>query len=324
MKVLVIGGTGFLGRHTVHALLDAGHSVRVFSRRGWPVSDDRIDEVTGSILKDEDLKKAVEGMDAVMHLAGQVSRDPEDSGWLMRLHVEGTRKVMSTCKDAEISRIIYMSTSGTIGVSTDPEAIATEENIYPTDLVRTWPYYLSKIYAEEEALRWHRAEGLPIVILNPTLLLGPGDEDSSSTGDVERFLKGQLPVTARGGMSFVDVRDVALASVSALTRGEVGERYLLGGCNVPLNDFFKDLARMSGRPAPLFSAPDSVSKWGAGLLSRLENLGLKSLPVTRIDMEMARHGWYISSEKAQAALGFEPRDPAETLRDTIDDVEARI
>lgn len=324
MRVCVTGGTGFLGRHTVEALLEAGHEVRVFSRRGWPIMDDRIDEICGSVLDDDACNRAVEGCDAVIHLAGRVSRDPDDAGEMLRLHVDGTRRVMAAAKAAGVKRVVYMSTSGTIGVSDDPEFIADENNAYPVDLVSNWPYYLSKIYAEQEALRWHYNEGLPVIVLNPTLLLGPGDEDCSSTEDVERFLKGMIPFAAAGGMSFVDVRDVAEMAIAALEKGSAGERYLLGSRNTPLRAFFDDLARMAGRPAPIMTAPERVSKWGASLMGKLEGFGLKSLPITRIDMEMASHGWYINSAKAKRELGFDPRHPDQTLRETIDDVLDRI
>ena len=115
------------------------------------------------------------------------------------------------------------------------------------------------------------------------------------------------------------------AGVAALTEGKAGERYLLGSCNCTLREFFGDLARMSGRPAPLLTAPKGVTRFSTKLLERLHGFGLSdSLPVNHIDMEMAGHGWYIDSSKAKVALGFEPRDPAETLRDTIDDVEERL
>lgn len=324
MRVCVTGGTGFLGRHTVKVLREAGHEVRVFTRRGSRVDDKEIEEICGSILDADTCTRALAGCEGLIHLAGRVSRDPDDTGELMRLHVEGTRTLLTAAKGLGLQRIVYMSTSGTIGVSKELERVATEEDPYPLDLVRGWPYYLSKIYAEQEALRFYRQEQLPIIVLNPTLLLGPGDEECSSTGDVERFLKGLIPMIPKGGMSFVDVRDVAHATVNALTMGRVGERYLLGSANMTLKEFFGDVARMSGRPAPLFTAPERVTRFSSRLLARVESLGFKGLPLSSIDMEMAAHGWYINSDKAQNELMFSPRDPHDTLFDTIEDVEARI
>lgn len=324
MTICVTGGTGFLGRHLVRSLVAEGHTVRVMSRRGWGPAEAGIEEVVGSVLDAEINRKAVEGCEAVFHLAGKVSRDPDDAGELMRLHVEGTRSLFGACRDAGVSRVIYLSTSGTIGVSTEIDRMATEEDDYPIDLIRRWPYYLSKVYAEQEALRWFKESGLAVICLNPSLILGPGDDEGSSTGDVERFLKGLVPMVPRGGMSFVDVRDVADTCRAALSKGRPGQRYLLTGCNTPLRTFFLDVARMSGRPAPLFNAPDRLTKWTSSLLEKVGTFGNSWLPINHIDLEIATHGWYVSSDKARSELGFTPRDPNETLRDTIDDVNDRI
>ena len=324
MTICVTGGTGFLGRHLVRNLVAEGHTVRVLSRRGWGQTEAGIEDVIGSVLDAEACHRAVQGCEQVFHLAGKVSRDPDDAGELMRLHVEGTRTLFGCCKAAGVGRVIYLSTSGTIGVNTEIDRMATEEDDYPIDLVRRWPYYLSKVYAEQEALRWFKESDLPVICLNPSLILGPGDDEGSSTGDVERFLKGLVPMVPRGGMSFVDVRDVVDACKAAMTRGRPGQRYLLTGCNTPLRTFFLDVARMSGRPAPLFNAPDRLTRWTSSLLEKVGTFGSSWLPLNHIDLEIATHGWYVSSDKARAELGFAPRDPNETLRDTIDDVNDRI
>src|SRR5207248_6355716 len=129
-----------------------------------------------------------------------------------------------------------------------------------------WPYYLSKIYEEKIAIEMSQKRGLPIVILNPSLLLGPGDVRMSSTQDVFRFLNGRIPVMPRGGISFVDVRDAARAFVNALTRGNVGERHLLGAANWEFTEFFGRLSRLARTPPPPLRLPSPVKVAAAHLM----------------------------------------------------------
>jgi dihydroflavonol-4-reductase len=324
MRILVTGGSGFLGREVVKKLVEQGYEVRSLARRAaWRRDLPDVEPFAGSVLEPDSCREALEGCQALIHAAGRVSRDRKDASELMRLHVDGTRNVLTAARDAGVDRVVYLSTSGTIACSEDLTEVKNEAAPYPIELVRGWPYYLSKIYAEQEALRFFTQDQLPVICLNPTLLLGPGDTDGSSTGDVKRFLDGLLPAIPKGGMSFVDVRDVADTVVASLTRGRPGERYLLGAENITTEDFFKRLARMSGRPAPLVRLPDAVTRWGAKLLGRFEQVADITLAVNQIDLEMGRHGWFLDSKKAKLEIGFRPRDPEETLRDTIVDLRER-
>src|SRR5262249_29786032 len=141
---------------------------------------------------------------------------------MMRLHVEGTRRLLQAAERAGARRVLIASTSGTIALSRDPEPIPDESWPYPVDLCGGWPYYLSKIYQEKLALDLGPRLGLEIVCVNPTLLLGPGDRRGSSTEDIRKFLCGELPAIPSGGISFADVRDVAVACVAAMELGRPG------------------------------------------------------------------------------------------------------
>jgi dihydroflavonol-4-reductase len=143
---------------------------------------------------------------------------------------------------------------GTIAVSKEP-LLLDERAPYPTEIVSGWPSYLSKIYQEKLALDVAATLGLELMVVNPSLLLGPRDERNSSTGDVRRFLRREIPVVPEGGISFVDARDAATATVAALTRGRAGERYLLSGPNWTCADYFGRLERASKVRAP------SPSRW---------------------------------------------------------------
>jgi dihydroflavonol-4-reductase len=319
--VLVTGGTGFLGEHLVKRLVDAGgYSVRVMARSGSPVLDTLpIDMVRADLTADEDaeaVRAALRGCDGVFHLAGLVSRDADDGQLMMRLHVDGTRRLFAAAREAGVRRLVLASTSGTIAVARD-EAPRDESAPYATEVVSSWPYYLSKIYQEKIALELGRALGIEVIVVSPSLLLGPGDRRISSTGDVQRFLRRQIPVVPEGGINFVDVRDAAAATVAAFERGRPFERYLLGGPNWTFEEFFARLGRVARQAPPRLRMPAKLSRWGASAAEHLFRGIGREPPIDRQSVEMGEHYWYVDSTKAQRELGFAPREPAETLVDTV-------
>ena len=316
-SVLVTGATGFLGEHLCRVLVEEGHIVRGLARSRSAVLEDLgVEHVRGDVLSNDDLQRALDGVSAVFHLAGAVSRDPGDAQRMMRLHVDGTRKVMEQMAAFGIRRMIVASTSGTIGVSKE-ETIIDETAPYAEEIVAGWPYYASKIYQERLAFEHGERLGIEVVAVNPSLLLGPGDRRLSSTGDVRKFIKRQLPSVPDGGISFVDVRDAAQATAAALSKGRAGERYLLGAVNWTMKEFFARLGRVANVAPPRLKLPPKLAKWGAGVVEELYRWRGKEPPVDRISVEMAEHFWWIDSAKAQAELGFQARDPQLTLVDTV-------
>ncbi len=315
MRVLVTGATGFLGR-AVLPLVAVRHELRVLARGDAHEARALGAEVVSTSLEDRPaVRDALSGVDVLIHLAGRVEFDPHDAAALYRLHVEGTRTLLEDALAAGVSRVVLASSSGTIAVSGEPRE-ATEADDYPIAQVAAWPYYLSKIYQEKTALRFHRAGGLPVVILNPSLLLGPGDARLGSTDVVFKFLERRIPAMPSGGLSFVDVRDAAAAFASAVERGRPGHRYLLGGANMTFADFFGRLARLSGVPAPRLRLPPGASVAGARLLERLHAWRETEPPLSRHEAEMGEHFWYVDSSKARAEIGFASRDPQETIFET--------
>ena len=312
--VLVTGATGFLGEHLCRVLVEQGHTVRGLARSRSVV--DGVEHVRGDVLSGPELEQALVGCDAVFHLAGAVSRDPDDAQRMMRLHVDGTRKVMERMAAHGIKRMVLASTSGTIGVSKDEE-ILDESAPYAEEIVAGWPYYASKIYQERLAFEYGEKLGIEVVAVNPSLLLGPGDRRLSSTGDVRKFLKKQIPTVPDGGINFVDARDAALATAAALEHGRAGQRYLLGGPNWTMKEFFARLGRVSNVSPPRLKLPAKWNKWGAALIEEVYRHRGKEPPVDRISVEMAEHYWWIDSKKAETELGFSARDPQLTLVDTV-------
>lgn len=318
-KILITGGTGFLGTHILRQLVDAGEKnlrVMASSVPEW-MTDAGVEATIGSVTDREDVASAVANTSAVIHLAGKVSRDNGDAAAMNKVHVEGTRILCEAAKEAGVTTMVLASSSGTIAVSED-EQIFDETFPQPVDVFSRWAYYASKYYQERAALENFDGGGRKLVILNPSLLLGPDDERLSSTKPILDFLARKIPYTPSGGLNFVDARDAAAAFISAIDKGRHQEKYLLGSANMRFSQFFGRLERLSGISAPMLRVPRKFAMAGSTMIeSVFKNWG-KASPVEAKEVEQAEYFWYFDSSKAEEELGFAPRDPQETLNDTID------
>jgi dihydroflavonol-4-reductase len=325
-RVLVTGATGFLGRHLVTLLRVGGHEV-VALCRGDTTLPDGVEPRRGDVLDAASVRAAAEGCAVLFHCAGKVSRRPEDAEALYRVHVEGTKTTLDACRAAGVGRAVLASTSGVVAVTTDPAEVRNEDAPAPMDLLQRWPYYRAKLYAERAALD-RSGPGFAVVSVNPTLLLGPGDVNGSSTADVASFLEKKLPFVPAGGLSFVDARDAAAAMILAWEKGRPGARYLVSAVNMTIERFLDRLARLSGVPAPGLRTPRSLllARAGAELVERLRKhvpIAVDGPPLDRISAEMAQCFWYVDASRAKTELGWSPRDPGDTLADTIADLRER-
>jgi dihydroflavonol-4-reductase len=316
---LVTGGTGFLGAHLVRQLVEAGErNVRVLATTAPPwLNELGVETATGSVLNGADVARALDGVASVYHLAGRVSRDRDDAHGMYELHVEGTRVLCQAARAAGVKSIVLASSSGTIAVTDDATALPNESWPPPLDIISRWPYYASKYYQERVALEHFSGAGERLVIVNPSLLLGPGDERLSSTKVVLDFLARKIMAVPGGGLNFVDARDAAGALRAAMKRGAHGERYLVGAANWTFTKFFGRLERLTKVAAPRFSLPSKFAVTGAQALHSLYRQWKLTPPVEPGEIEMAEYFWYFDTSKAARGLGFAPRDPAETLQDTV-------
>ncbi len=327
-RALITGASGFLGRHLVDLLLEREHEVVALvheaSHDGANLPAGVIKH-GGDVLSPASVLDAARGCEVIFHLAGRVSRDPKDAEGLHRLHVEGTKIALDAAREAGVRRAVVASTSGTVAVSADAKDVRSEAAPPPMELIARWPYYRSKLFAEMAALERNHPPEFEVVVVCPSLLLGPGDERGSSTGDVADFIEGRLPAIPGGGLSFVDARDAAQALLLAWERGRPGERYLVAAQNLTLDAFCQKLERISGVKAPALRLPRSplLSKLGS-LLDEAVAERLSTKPrFDPVSTEMAQYFWYVDSSKARDELGWEARDPNETLVDTVDDLRSR-
>jgi dihydroflavonol-4-reductase len=283
VDVYVSGASGFVGRHVVSALAEAGARVR----------DEFVELADRGALE-----RAMHGCEAVVHVAALYSYDasPEE---LRAVNVEGTRNVLEACARTGVRRLVHTSTAATCGPV--PGRIATEEH-GPPDWELAVPYKLTKLEAER-LVAAAAAEGLDAVIVNPTTPVGEGDERPGPTGQMIRGVaSGRYRAYLAGaGLNVVDVRDVGTGHALALEHGRRGERYLLGGHDLGLRELFGLIAAAAGRPAPRLRVPYAAVRLGAAL-------GF----VNRNEALLARVPAYFSSEKAERELGYRrsPIEPA--------------
>jgi dihydroflavonol-4-reductase len=316
---LITGGTGFLGAHLVRQLVESGSKdIRVMATSipEW-LTGLGVDTLEGSITRADDVARAVEGVTEIYHLAGKVSREKDDSREMFKLHVEGTRFLCDAAGKAGVKTIVLASSSGTIAVTEKGDVIPDETYNPPLDIIARWPYYASKAYQEMAALERFNGKDQRLVIMNPSLLLGPGDDRLSSTKVVLDFMARKISAVPNGGLSFVDVRDTAQAFRNAMQKGRHGHRYLLGAVNWTFVKFFDRLARLTKVASPRLAFPSKFAVAGAQVIDSLFRQWNLTPPIEADTVQMAEYFWYLNYGKARRELGFQPRDPGDTLNDTV-------
>ena len=317
-KILITGGTGFLGTHIVRQFLDAGEKnlrVMASSVPDW-MTDAGVEPFAGSVTNKNDVGEATKNVEAIYHLAGKVSFAYDGAAQMNKIHVEGTRLLCEAAKENGVKNFILASSSGTSAIS-ETDEILDETYPQPVEILIKWAYYASKYYQERTALQIFKDKGERLVILNPSLLLGSGDERLSSTKVILDFMAKKLPITTAGGLNFVDARDAANAFVQALDKGRHQERYLLGAVNWTFAEFFGRLERLTGVSAPMLRVPKRVAVVGSNIIESLYKNWNKTAPFEASEVEMGGYFWYFDSTKAEEELGFTTREPQETLQDTI-------
>jgi dihydroflavonol-4-reductase len=313
-KTLVTGATGFLGSHLVRALAHRGDDLRLLVRRSSDAShleEIEFERATGDVTDRRAVRRALEGADRVFHVAGRTSLRARDREAVFAVNLTGARILFEEALEVGVERVVHTSTVGAIGVANDRKHPVDETHVFQIGHLGI-SYVNSKHEAELEAFRL-AAQGLPVVIVNPTFVLGPDDPTGTSMGLVRRFLLGQIPAYVDGGLNIVDVRDVAAGHLLADERGAVGERYILGGRNFTLDRLFADLARISGASPPPLKLPPAVARAAAGAAA----LWPFPAPVVPEEIRSALLWWVYRNTKAKRELGFSPRPHEETLEDAV-------
>lgn len=321
MRVLLTGGTGFIGLHTARALVEAGHAVRALRRPesrpvevAAPLGGGNLEWVEGDLLDPLTLAEVVSGCEAVIHVAGDVLRlgSPAARAHQRLVNVDGTRNLLEAALAAgRVRRWVHTSSVVALG-QPPPGAIADENTEYPP--LSPSDYATSKREGEEMA-RQAGARGLEVLVLYPSLVMGPDDPRRRFATLMGAIRLGLVRVVPPGGLTLADVRSVAEAHVAALTRGRPGQGYILGGAHVTWRALFDELAAALGAPRPLLTLPPEIMQWASVPLGVLESLGV---PTAAVSSRLARFGAerFYSSAKAALELGYRERLAGAILRDT--------
>jgi dihydroflavonol-4-reductase len=307
MKTLVTGATGFLGSHVARALGARGEDVRVLVRASSDVralDGLNAERFEGDLRNPASLAGALEGVRSVFHVAADYrlwARNPRE---IYESNVTGTQNLLDAARHAGVEKFVYTSTVATIAVPR--EHGLPDETTQSSVGEMIGHYKRSKFEAEQCALRAAEA-GLPVVIVNPTTPVGPGDWKPTPTGKIiVDFLNGRMPGYVDTGLNFVPVEDCARGHLLAAERGRIGERYILGGRNLTLKQMLDLLSAASGQPAPRWKIPYAVAYAAGWVDSGISRILGREPQIPLEGVRMARHKMFVDASKAERELGFAP------------------
>jgi dihydroflavonol-4-reductase len=317
IRALVLGSTGCIGNNVVRACLEAGWEVAAFHRAGsktWMLDGLDVAHAIGDLNDPASLLAAMHGCEVVFHAAGYYPLHSLDMSGSLREAVGGMRRVLHAAAEARVGRLVYTSTLTTIGPAGDPGRLADERDFYLPGSTGS-AYFECKWAMEAEAWR-AAAEGLPLVMVNPTAVFGPWDIKPTTGEILVNVAQGRFPVWLDLEANIVDARDVGHGQVLAAERGRTGQRYILGGENLPVRQALEIAAREAGVKPPRWRA-------SLGLVGAVVKAGevLGHLPLVRpLPLEhfkTLREWRALSIAKAQSELGFAHRPFVDTVRDTL-------
>jgi len=314
----VTGGAGFIGRHLVEALVARGGSVRVLDLGAPGPLAGRIEHIRGSILDPGTLARAVAGADCVYHLAAVPHLWLRDRGEFDRVNRRGTEAVLGAAAEEGVARVVHCSTESIL-LGERRSGRPIDESVPPPGLAEMpGPYTRSKHLAERAALEAAR-RGLPVVIANPTVPIGPGDDNMTPPAAMLRtFLRSPPPFYLDCMLNLVDVRDVALGLMLAAERGRPGERYILGGENVPFGELLERIAAATGARMPKARIPGALAlTFAAAAELAADRVTHRAPAATREGVRLALRSAPLESGKARRDLGYAPRPVEEALRSSI-------
>lgn len=314
---LVTGGSGFIGRHLVSELLARGEKVRILDRARPIKLPQAVEFISGSILDRDVVARALTGVDRVYHLAAIAhlwTPKQDDYDVVNRL---GTEIVLAAAAERTIAKFVHCSTEAVLAPARARPSMIDEDT--PTDLAdMAGPYTRSKYLAEQAVLAAARS-GLPAVIVNPTLPVGPGDKElTPPSAMLAHFITNPSPFFVDCVLNYVDVRDIAAGMTLAADHGRNGERYILGGDNLRLRHVTQIIAQVSGRRAPWLNLPGPIALAAGAILERIATSITRRTPAATIEgVRLALRSAPIDSGKARRELGYVTRPVEDVLVRTV-------
>jgi dihydroflavonol-4-reductase len=308
VRALVTGASGFIGSHVVAALVAAGAEVRGFDRR----ATDGVEAVVGDVLDGAALQRAMQGCDAVFHLAALYSYSRAHARAMQAVNVDGTRAVLDAAARAGVRRVVHTSSCATCGPVRGRAATEADE---PPSWELAVPYKRTKLESERLALSAAR-DGLDVVVVNPTTPVGPGDRGPTPTGKmVADVARGRARAYLRGAaLNVAAVEDVAAGHLLAFERGRSGDRYLLGGENLSLREVFAIVARAAGRTPPRVGVSWALAYAAARAGDAALRLAGREPSLLVVDeVRLARLPMTFDDAKARGELGYASRPAKQAL-----------
>jgi dihydroflavonol-4-reductase len=318
--VLVTGGAGFIGSHLVRLLVERGEAVRVLDLPGVALDHlprERIEAVKADVCDRAAVGRAVRGCREVYHLAANPQLWTQQRGRFAQVNYRGAVNVLEASLAAGVRRVLHASTESILTRTRQPGPITEEQEIHWKDVIG--PYCRSKYLAERHALRLGRA-GAPVVVVNPTLPVGPGDRGRSPpTQMMLDFCRGQRQEYVDAELNLIDVRDVAEGMVRAMGRGRPGRRYLLGNQNLSLLELFTLLARLTALPVPRRHIPYPVALAAAYFSEFVADVFTHRMPAATVTgVKLTRRRMNFDARRSLEELGLAPRPVAHTLAEVVD------
>jgi len=317
--ILVTGGAGFIGSHLVRLLVNQGQKVRVLDRPGVAVSHlplDRIDFVYADIRDPQAVRKAVSGCSEVYHLAANPNLWTHPRGHFRQVNYLGTIHVLDAALETGAKKILHTSTESILTRARQTGAITEEQHIGMEDVIG--PYCRSKFLAERYAFRLAKA-GAPVMVVNPTLPIGPGDLGRSPpTQMMLDFCRGRRREYLDAELNLIDVRDVGEGMIRAMDRGRPGRRYLLGHENLTIREIFVHLARLTGLPEPSRRVPYPLALAAAYVSEFLADIFTHQIPAATVTgVKLTRRRMHFDPSQSLTDLGLKPRPVRTSLADAV-------
>ena len=318
MAVLVTGATGFVGAKLVHELSVRGEDVRVLHRQASSMLDlagARFTSRLGDVTDIESVRRAVEGVSTVFHLAGVVGYSRAMRRQMEDVNVGGTRNVLTASRESLTRpKIVFMSSVVAVGASYDG-ALLNEESPFNLHALNLG-YFETKKAAEELVVGSVRSGELEAVILNPSTIYGAADAKKGSRKTQVQVARGRLPFYTSGGVSVVSVHDVVAAVIKARDVGRNGERYILSGENITIKDLFHRIAALAGVKPPSIYLPNPVVRSLGKIGDALESIGKKGPLNSENAWTAILYHWF-DHGKAKRELGFNPRSADEAIGESV-------
>lgn len=313
MKILITGVTGLFGCELAREFSALG-SIHGLKRESSDLGSVDLEGLDihwheGDVLDFNSVLEAVEGMDVVIHAAGKVSFSAQDERALFQVNHQGTINVVNALLAAGVPKLVYISSVAALGQVPDQEYY--DENSAWVDVPGHTPYALSKYRAELEVWRGEQ-EGLEVLVVNPSVILGKVAYERSSGGLYQLVIKGAA-FFPTGNLNYIDVRDAAEITRTLVEKNAWGERFVLTKESISYESFFQQAAQVLGGTPPKKRLPNWIISWGFPILKGLSWMLGKKLPLTAQVAKNAQRKTQFSNQKVQRYLNFRYRDLQDTL-----------